>query len=542
MRKSALLTLLALGAIAALAATAFTGFPRLLHYQGVVKDGNGILINNPNVSLEYRLYDVAINGAFFWAEVTQVAVTDGQVDHLLGSVTALPDTAFTKFDSIWLELIVAGEALTPRILMTPSAYSMRVETIDKATGGDVFGDVWIHSDLTVGDLSGSNGRILVYDGLAPRIFISGDEILGDGPAISVTNTSSQSAVKIDGQDAEGIAHIMLYHNNDQTMDLAASVDDTLGSQIRMFTLPGVKTIEIDAEYPGSAGIGGGPGIIPEGRIGVNVDPDSAAVQAHSSNQYTAYFTNNEAPGSSFPVVVKGLYTGVASGIGMWGEGYPSEGNGTGGFFRGGEHGVTAIAEGGDATYSVSGIEAFSYGSNNNGDRHGVYGVAQGGQVAHGVYGFANQGGTNWGGYFAGDSYMASLAIGTDFLVATNTNAPPPAGYKLAVNGKVICEEVEVILSEDWPDYVFEENYDLMPLPDVEAAIRAEGHLPGVPSAQEIADGGVALGAMQAKLMEKVEELTLHMIALNKDLKEVRRENKELRSLLGVGSAAEGVQP
>lgn len=74
-----------------------------------------------------------------------------------------------------------------------------------------------------------------------------------------------------------------------------------------------------------------------------------------------------------------------------------------------------------------------------------------------------------------------------------------------------------------PDYVFEEGYRLMPLPELERFIRENKHLPNVPSAAELT-GRVSLGEMQMTLLEKVEELTLHVIALH-------RENQELRALV-----------
>lgn len=88
----------------------------------------------------------------------------------------------------------------------------------------------------------------------------------------------------------------------------------------------------------------------------------------------------------------------------------------------------------------------------------------------------------------------------------------PAGYKLAVDGKVICEELKVQLSENWPDYVFADDYDLPTLKEVAASIEKQGHLPDMPSAAFIeAEGGIELGEMQRKMMEKIEELTLYIL-------------------------------
>ena len=67
-----------------------------------------------------------------------------------------------------------------------------------------------------------------------------------------------------------------------------------------------------------------------------------------------------------------------------------------------------------------------------------------------------------------------------------------------------------------PDYVFAEDYDLKSLTEVEAYIKANSHLPNIPSAKEVEAEGQNLGTMQLKLLEKVEELTLYMIELKKE--------------------------
>jgi hypothetical protein len=76
----------------------------------------------------------------------------------------------------------------------------------------------------------------------------------------------------------------------------------------------------------------------------------------------------------------------------------------------------------------------------------------------------------------------------------------------------------------WPDYVFEKGYNIKSLEEVEKYIDENKHLPNVPSEEEIDKGGLNLGEMDAILLGKIEELTLYMIALKK-------ENKELRSLI-----------
>ena len=91
----------------------------------------------------------------------------------------------------------------------------------------------------------------------------------------------------------------------------------------------------------------------------------------------------------------------------------------------------------------------------------------------------------------------------------------PTGVKLAVNGKVNCKEVEVTLS-GWSDFVFNNNYKLKSLYEVESFINENKHLPDVPSETEVLQKGNNLGQMDALLLQKIEELTLYVIQLKKE--------------------------
>jgi len=94
--------------------------------------------------------------------------------------------------------------------------------------------------------------------------------------------------------------------------------------------------------------------------------------------------------------------------------------------------------------------------------------------------------------------------------------------KLAVNGKIHAREVKVDLL-GWPDYVFEENYELPTLKEVESHIQEKGHLPNIPSAKKVEKEGIQLGEMNAKLLQKIEELTLYIIAQNKKTEQLQKE-------------------
>jgi hypothetical protein len=96
-------------------------------------------------------------------------------------------------------------------------------------------------------------------------------------------------------------------------------------------------------------------------------------------------------------------------------------------------------------------------------------------------------------------------------------------YKLAVNGSIGCREL-LVTAEPWADYVLKPDYRLMPLESLEAYIKANAHLPGVPAAEEVAKKGVNVGEMQAKLLEKIEQLTLYVL-------ELKRENEKIKDAI-----------
>lgn len=102
---------------------------------------------------------------------------------------------------------------------------------------------------------------------------------------------------------------------------------------------------------------------------------------------------------------------------------------------------------------------------------------------------------------------------------------PANGYALSVNGKIICEELKVQLSESWPDYIFSDSYPLMPLSGVEAFIKANHHLPGIPAASKIEAQGLNIGEMQKMMMEKIEELTLYIIQQQKEIETLKAKNR-----------------
>jgi hypothetical protein len=113
-------------------------------------------------------------------------------------------------------------------------------------------------------------------------------------------------------------------------------------------------------------------------------------------------------------------------------------------------------------------------------------------------------------------------------VGIGTTTPSPK-YKLDVAGSIRAKEIKVELAAGTlPDFVFKPDYNLRKLDEVESFIKKNGHLPEIPSAKEVEKNGLAVGEMQAKLLQKVEELTLYVIDIKKENAALKAEIEKLK--------------
>jgi hypothetical protein len=128
------------------------------------------------------------------------------------------------------------------------------------------------------------------------------------------------------------------------------------------------------------------------------------------------------------------------------------------------------------------------------------------------------------GRFTGDLQTNSnfVVLGTSSLqgkveIGDNTIASGvhnTSDVMLTVDGHAIFKKV-VVTQSNWADFVFADDYELPALSDVEEFIRTNKHLPNIPKEQEVIENGISLGDMDALLLQKIEELTLYMIQLQK---------------------------
>ncbi|MCX2495298.1 hypothetical protein OQX63_17540 [Pedobacter sp. PF22-3] len=126
--------------------------------------------------------------------------------------------------------------------------------------------------------------------------------------------------------------------------------------------------------------------------------------------------------------------------------------------------------------------------------------------------------TNW----VDSKYYVHMVVGADGKVGIGTETF--GTERLAVNGNIRAKEVKVEAT-GWPDFVFRKDYKISSLSDLDLYIKANKHLPGIPSAQEVAKNGIELGEMNKLLLQKIEELTLHMISQQKEINELKKKVK-----------------
>jgi len=237
----------------------------------------------------------------------------------------------------------------------------------------------------------------------------------------------------------------------------------------------------------------------EGNVGIGTDNPYYPLHISTDSQTRGLFISNTYSGTSSKY---GLYTTISA-----------DGTGT----RYGHYNYV-YANTTDGSPSYGGY--FYVNSNNStGNTYGIRAAVSSGGTGnrYAVYGYAYDG---WAGYFpTGDTY-----VGGDLRVGSTMGA---TGYKVSVNGKIMCEELRVELSGSWPDYVFNNEYQLMSLEELEKSIKKNKHLPGLPSANSIEENGIMVGDITQTLTQKVEELTLYIIELNNYTKELNEKVEKL---------------
>lgn len=558
--------------------------PQLVNYQGEVTDG-GLPVSDGNYAMEFRIFSVAAGGVALWSEVVpNVAVSNGRFNILLGQVTALPEDVFDGTER-WLESVFDGQVLAPRVRFVTVAYAHRISTVDGATGGSITGGVEINFtdiawalDVQNNGLGGGGHFVnnmpanseaavtAVHIGGAP-----GGRFASEG-GNGVEGTSNGAGYGLYGSSAFGTP---IYGEASGTADSSKAIHGVLNS-----ATPGQYSAAIRGQSLGFTGNGigvwgshpalgwgvygtswSGRGVYGHAIDGEGIrgfSESGTGVFGITTSGTGIYGENNSNLGSKYAIHgVLDNTTAGGSSAGVRGENRGTTGSGIGvyGSQDGSGWGVYGtVAGAGRGVYGFSPTGTGLYGSSTDGagirgtSTNGVAGQFTGSRVE--VLGGSDVSSTSTtdGYLLIGSGTGVNIAIDNNEIIARDNGATSllhlqadggqvgiglqgltvPAGFIFAVDGKAMMEEVEVQLSGDWPDYVFEENYDLLPLSELERHIKSHRHLPGIPSQADMDGAGLAIGEMQTKLLEKVEELTLYILQLNDRIDRSETEKEALR--------------
>ncbi len=212
-----LIQIFVIGALVAVLTTlAFAAVPPMLNYQGKLTTASGAPVND-TIQMVFTIYDSV--GTSLWTETQPlVEVLKGVFNVFLGSSNPLSETVFSGSER-WLGIKVNSDAeITPRTRLTSVSYTFRTATVDGATGGNVYGDLYLHSLERVGDYAGDAGRIEVTNGSENTIIADGTsgtvgintvpslaklEVLGDETSAGIIGTSYRGDIA--NQTSAGVA-------------------------------------------------------------------------------------------------------------------------------------------------------------------------------------------------------------------------------------------------------------------------------------------------------------------------------------------------
>ncbi len=199
--------------------------------------------------------------------------------------------------------------------------------------------------------------------------------------------------------------------------------------------------------------------------------------------------------------------------------------------------VLQIPNGGNVgigTYSPSNQQGWGRVLDVNGSNHSkILATADGETYRTGMY--AHQSWHGGGGFIGTESthnlflitgYSPKMAILTNGNVLIGKTTQLNTEFKLDVDGKIRANEI--VVNTTGADFVFDPSYKLRTLSELETFIRTNKHLPDIAPAKDMQENGVSAGEMQAKLLQKVEELTLYVIEQSKLMEALKMENDKLR--------------
>ena len=448
--------------------------PSTLTYQGRLLDNLGHPISG-SVSVSVGIYTNDQGGTAAYVEnVGQVVVQNSIYSFQFGTNSVLFRDVFAR-PLCWLEVVIDGDPLSPRQKLLSVPYAVRSSEVDSIGSNTTF---------VAGIVQGT--------ALADSAVSSNKLAAGSVGVPHLSEAVDRRYVKVTGDTMTGS---LLVSNNvtiTGTMIITGMITNATyyGNGVGLTNIPASAVAEADPRW-----------VAASNGIQSQIDGKTplATYQAGTGSLWTA--VNAKAAQSAVVTATNDLWTALGN--------------------------ETAVRGSEDVTLSnqVAALQSGKLASN-------IWAVADSttnyvrrtGDTVSGVLNVSSNLNVS-GGFSVGITQLVVLANGN---VGIGTSDPT---NRLAVNGTIKAREV-LVTADNWPDYVFDANYKQMPLDEVAVYIQNHGHLPGVPSANDIDINGVGLGAMQGVLLKKIEELTLQMI-------ELKKENAEFRKRLDERNGSQG---
>lgn len=210
---------------------------------------------------------------------------------------------------------------------------------------------------------------------------------------------------------------------------------------------------------------------------------------------------------------------------------------------------TQVSNNGSSSVPTYGIKSFINSIDSTNQEYGLYSEISGGKPHYKWAGYFKGGDVeiNYGSFIIGNPTSKRFCFQTQYwntghslyiFPSNNSGAWDPSytsrgialsdSGNLYVSGKIYAREIEVSLADyNIPDYVFDPNYKILPLNELETYVKINKHLPEIPSAEDVKANGTILGEMNVALLKKIEELTLYIIDLKKEIEKIKNDQSKI---------------
>lgn len=552
--------------------------PHTINYQGKLTGADGNALSGEYI-MTFRLYWIAESGSSIWDETQSVTVTEGIYNVKLGAKNPMEVGLFNNDDNVelYLEVEIEGEVLSPRQCLTSTVFAMKAADADTLDGAsvneleesneintklaehsadphvhhnkttsfaeltDMATDVQIPNDITI-NYAAQAGNSDTLDGKHANEF-------GDGHSLDADSGIPEDVVYVDKNGNVGIGTT----NPFQKLSVTGIIESINGGfkfpdgsiQKTAQANPRADNLWLTGEDPyiclndqdegglpfsGSEGESRGDGddwyIMNQdgrlefksqpgneitlasngGRVGIGVVDPSDNTTLQIGDAYRSHFHYNGGTNGQSNYITYGV-TGKTR-I-RWYDNLMDHWETVGDWNNSGLH------LGANKELTVKG--RVGIGTDNPSINTTLQVGATGRSHLH-----YNGGTNNQSDFFTIGINGKIQIIRHDFFMDNDiATLGQWDAYGLKVNGKLEAKEIEV-KTDVFPDYVFKEDYELMSLEDVEEYVKTNQHLPRIPSQEEVIANGINVGDTQVMLLEKIEELTLHLIEQNKRIKELEK--------------------